>query len=102
MKKTFGEKIQAYRRGKGWTVKQFIEKLGNDLSPSYVTKIEVHGEIPSPELICKIADVFGIKEQELLEDAKEIKVQQFEDGLSKKYQRAVGLYRLQRRKKGDG
>lgn len=97
MKKTFGEKIRTYRREKGWTVKDFIERLGNDLSPAYITKIEVHGEIPSPELICKISEVFGLKEQELLESAKEIKVQQFEESLEKRYQRAAGLYKLQKK-----
>ena len=97
MKKIFGEKIQAHRREKGWTVREFIERLGGELSPAYVTKIEVHGEIPSPELICKIAGVFGLKEQELLEAAKEIKVQLFEESLDKRYQKAVELYRLQRK-----
>jgi len=102
MKKTFGEKIQDFRKEKGWTVKEFIERLGNELSPAYITKIEVHGEIPSPELICKFAGIFGLKEQELLESAKEIKVQKFEESLDKRYQRAIGLYRLQKKKKGDG
>ena len=97
MKKSFADIVQSHRKEKGWTVKEFIEKLGGELSPAYVTKIEVHGEIPSPELICKIAGVFSLKEQELLEAAKEIKVQQFEESLEKRYQKAAGLYRLQKK-----
>ena len=91
MKKTFGETVQAHRKQKGWTVKEFIERLGGDLSPAYVTKIEVHGEIPSPELICKIAGAFNLDEQELLEAAKQIRVQQFEESLDKRYQRVRQL-----------
>jgi transcriptional regulator with XRE-family HTH domain len=97
MKKTFGEMVQFYRREKGWTVKEFIEKLGGKLSPTYVTKIEVHGEIPKPEVICKIAGVFGLDEQKLLAAAKELKVQKFEESLEKRYQQAAGLYRLQKK-----
>lgn len=97
MKKMFGEKVLSLRKENGWTVKEFITKLGGDLSPAYVTKVEVHGEIPSPELICKIAEIFGIKEQELLDAAKECKVQQYEKSLEKRYQQAAGLYRLQKK-----
>ena len=99
MRKTFGEKIQACRREKGWTVKQFIEKLGKDLSPAYITKIEVHGEIPSPELTCKIAEVFGINLKDFVKAAKEDKRRQFDISLDRRYEQAIGLYKLQKKKK---
>ncbi|MFA5880259.1 MAG: helix-turn-helix transcriptional regulator [Candidatus Margulisiibacteriota bacterium] len=96
MNKAFGELIQKLRKEKGWTIKDFIEKLGSDLSPTYITKIEVYGEIPSPEVICKIADVFNFDEKELLERAKQNKVERFEKSLEEKYQKASGLYRTQK------
>jgi transcriptional regulator with XRE-family HTH domain len=98
MNKVFGELIKKLRKEKSWTIKDFIEKLGSDLSQTYITKIEVYGEIPSPEVICKIAGVFNYDENKLLEYAKKNKVERFEKSLEDKYQKAVGLYRTQ---KGD-
>jgi len=85
MNKTFGENIRLYRQQKGWTVKRFIEELGNNLSATYITKIEIHEEIPSPELTCKIEDIFGLKEQQLLKIAKKTKVKQYRKSLDEKY-----------------
>lgn len=93
---SFGETVQDLRRKKRWTVKNFIEHLDLDVSPAYITKIEIHGEIPNPTIICKIADAFDIEYAKLLDAAKEDKVKHFEISLEKKYQRAVGLYRTQR------
>ena len=86
---SFGELIQKLRRDKEWTVKEFIEKLGVKVSPAYITKIELHGEIPSPELIIKIADVFNYNEAELWKHAKTVKVEKFKASLEKKYQLAL-------------
>jgi ribosome-binding protein aMBF1 (putative translation factor) len=94
--KTFAEIVQASRRNKGWTVKNFIDRLGNNISAAYVTKIEVHGEIPTPSLVCQIAEILNLNENELLEVAKSDKIKVFSQSLEKKYQHAVGLYRLQR------
>ena len=97
---SFGELIQALRREKKWTVKDFIEKIQvkgyKSISPAYVTRIEVHGEIPSPELICIIADLFGYDEETLLTHAKKIKLQRFDRALKQKYEKAAGLYRAQK------
>lgn len=73
--------VKRARHSKAWTVKQFIEqlgRLGTELSPTYVTKIEVHGEIPNPELICKIADVLNLNQSTLLDAAKKNKARSFE------------------------
>lgn len=96
MSKSFGILIQKLRKGKKWTVKEFIEKLEVKVSPTYITKIEVYGEIPKPELICKMAEVFNYNEQKLLNEAKENKVYRFQEALSEKYKKAVGMYRLQK------
>lgn len=97
MKKTFGEMVQAYRREKGWTVKEFIVRLGNDVSPAYITKIEVHGETPSPELMCKIAAALDVDIKVLLEAVREEKFEQFRESFDKKYQAGIALYRLQKK-----
>lgn len=98
---SFGELIQRLRREKNWTVKEFIEKLGEIISPAYMTKIEVHGEIPKPELICKMADVFKYDVNELLECAKQHKVKKFSKTLKDKYDKAFGLYRSQKNEKNS-
>lgn len=95
MSKAFGELIQKLRKEKEWTIKDFIEKLGGELSPTYITKIELYREIPSPEVICRIADVFKYDVEKLLDYAKKNKVDRFEKSLEEKYQKAVGLYRTQ-------
>jgi transcriptional regulator with XRE-family HTH domain len=77
------------RRERGWTVKEFIEKLGEKISPAYMTKIEVHGEIPKPELICEMADVFECNADELLESAKQRKIKKYEESLKEKYSKAI-------------
>ncbi len=96
MKKTFGEIIQDFRRKKGWSVRTFIEQLGLDVSQSYITRIEVHGEIPSPYFMGKVADALDLDFAEILKRAKVDKVKHFEESLEKKYQRAISRYRLQR------
>ena len=102
MNREFGNLIQKLRKNKGWTVKELIEKLdGQQVSPAYMTKVEVYGEIPSPDLICKMADVLGHSQQELLNLAKEHKISRFEKALEEKYQKAVGMYRLEKGKHNE-
>ena len=102
--KSFGERIRAKRTSKEWTVKDFIQRLESkgqkSVSPAYITRIEQYGEIPSPELICVIADVLEDDAEQLLECAKKIKVKRFNKNLEAKYQKAVGLHRIQKRNKG--
>jgi transcriptional regulator with XRE-family HTH domain len=99
----FGELILLLRKKSDWTVKEFIKKLeekGQEtVSPAYITRIEQYGEIPSPELICRIADVFHYDVEKLLNCAKRSKVEKFDKSLEEKYQKAVGLYRTQKEKK---
>ncbi len=102
---SFGELIQRLRKEKNWKVQSFIEKLGpigrdkKKLSPAYITKIEVHGEIPNPEVICKIAEVLGYDLEKLLNSAKQRKLKKYEKSLEEKYEKATTFYRTQKRKK---
>ena len=97
---TLGKIIKAERQKRNWTVKQFREqvepRIRGTMSASYVTRIEQYGEIPSPELLCVFAEVFGYDIDKLLELAKKDKVRQFDKNLDKKYRNAVGQYRLQK------
>jgi transcriptional regulator with XRE-family HTH domain len=95
---SLGEIVRSYRKEKGLSAKEFIELLGGFVSPAFITKLEVYGEIPSPELICKIADVIECPAEKLLDLAKESKINGYHDSLEKKYKDALGLYRKQKRK----
>lgn len=99
-KLSFGELILELRKKKEWTVKDLIKRLepliGRHISPAYITRIEQYGEIPSPDLICIMADVLGHDANELLNRAKKIKIQRFDKNLEEKYRKAVGHYRVQR------
>lgn len=99
---SFGEAVLSLRKDREWTVKDFIERLEakgvEHLSPAYITRIEQYGEIPKPELILRIADVFQVDQEELLKCARRIKVEKFDKALEDKYQKAIGLYRTQRKR----
>lgn len=100
---SFGELVLTLRKKKDWTVKQFIEKLeekgGKSISPAYITRVEQYGEIPRPELICIMSDVFGYDQAKMLEFTRKVKVEKFDKTLQEKYEKAVGLYRTQKGKK---
>ena len=87
-KPKFGDLIRAMREGKGWTIKELIEKLDDSVSSSYITKIELHGEIPSPMLIEKLADAFGCNakaKQSLRVCAINCKIEQYQESMHEKY-----------------
>lgn len=94
---SYGCMVQTARRKKEWTVKTLIERLGGDLSHAYITKIEVHGEIPTPSVTSKIAEVLDIDLTALVEAAKENKRRMFEESLERKYEEVITLHRLQKR-----
>jgi len=99
--RTIAEIIKAERAKRNWTVKHFTEKLrpavGKNLSPAYITRIEQYGEVPSPELLCIIAEILELDLEKLMELARETKVRRFDESLEKKYREAVGLHRVQKK-----
>jgi transcriptional regulator with XRE-family HTH domain len=102
MHRTFGDIVKRHRSEKGWTIKEFIDRLKADsrttVSPAFITRVEQYGEIPGPELICRMAEVLELDLKKLLETARRVKVEKFDRGLEKKYQEAAGLYRKGKRK----
>ncbi len=101
---SFGEAVFRLRKQKEWTVRDLIARIadrGGKVSPAYITRIEQYGEIPSPEMILTLAEVFQVDGEKLLQQAKKIKVQTFEKGLGEKYQKAIAQFRTQRKKTWD-
>jgi len=98
--RSFGELVIELRHKKGLTIKELIEKLkakGQErVTPAYITRIEQYGEIPSPEMICRMADVFDYDVDKLLDCAQKIKVRRFDESLAEKYRKAVGLYKKEK------
>ena len=67
----FARKIKQLRAERGLTIRGLASALGK--SVAYMAKIEVQGEIPTPELICKIAHALETSSVELLNLAKNSK-----------------------------
>jgi transcriptional regulator with XRE-family HTH domain len=95
MDMSFGEIIKHRRRAKGWTVREFLAKLGENMSPSYITRIEIRGEIPSPELTCRMAEVLDVDLKTLLGYAKTDKIKSLINVVDKKYEQAETYFRIQ-------
>jgi hypothetical protein len=62
-------------------------------TPGYVSRIEVHGDVPSPELTCSLASVLRFSAEKLLEAAKQQTLRATERKLQRKYENALTLYR---------
>ncbi len=96
-----GEVIFNLRKRRDWTVKELIERLAEkkqSASAGYITRIEQYGEVPSPEFICALADIFHVNAKKLLSAAKEQKLEQVDRNLEERYQKALGFYRAQKRR----
>jgi len=96
VKEFIGDIVKRFRKENQLTVNAFIELLSVDISPAYITQIEVYGKIPSIELLFRIAEVIGKEPEELLLIAKNIKLQDYHDSLDKKHSEALWQYRRQR------
>ncbi|MDX9859220.1 MAG: helix-turn-helix transcriptional regulator [candidate division Zixibacteria bacterium] len=93
----FGGMIRNARTEKGWTVKEFIERMTADgstrISPAYVTRVEQYREIPSPEMVARMAEVLEIELEPLVAAAKQNKMESFKERLDAKYGEAAIFYR---------
>lgn len=96
--KSLGEIVRHYRKSNNLSIKEFIEKLPTKVSPAFMTKLEVYGEVPKPEFICEIAELIGYPAEELLEISKNTKIEHYHKTLEKKYKDALGFYRYQKTK----
>ena len=93
---TLGQRLRELRERERLTVRQFADRIQK--TPGYVSRIETRGEIPSPELLCAIADVYGIKAEELLELAKHCYLGRTQREIEAKNVSALALYRKENKK----
>jgi transcriptional regulator with XRE-family HTH domain len=87
-KTKFGAEFLRLRNERGWTARELIAKLAQankTVSPAYITRIEQHGEIPSPEFIHTLAKVLDCDVNKLLECAKKSKLENMKEYLDEKY-----------------
>lgn len=87
----FAQRIRELRRKRGWSVYELAERI--DKTAGYVSKIEARGEIPSPEMICTLANVLGADANDLFKVAKTEKARQAASSIAQRYDEALALYR---------
>jgi transcriptional regulator with XRE-family HTH domain len=90
-----GRRLRELREQRGLTVRQFADCI--EKTPGYVSRIEARGEIPSPELLCVIADVYGVKAEELLDLAKRCYLERTKREVEAKNLAALVLHRRERK-----
>jgi transcriptional regulator with XRE-family HTH domain len=90
-----GPRLRELREQQGLSVREFAKRIKR--TPGYVSRIEARGEIPSPNLLCEIADIHGIAPEELLNLAKQCYLERAERGLEAKNSSALSLYRREKK-----
>lgn len=90
-RQSFSARIKQLRHDRGITVRQFADALGK--SPGYVSRIEARGEIPSPELTCRIANLLGAPPEELLELARLDVLQRTDKEIKVRHEEVLSLFR---------
>ena len=95
MENAFGAKIKAARAQHGWTVNTLLAVLSDKkVSRAYICKIERHGEIPGPHLICRMSFALKLDLREMFDLALVTKTQQYVNKLSREYYDIIQLYKL--------
>ena len=79
----FAREIKRLRAERGLTVRDLASALGK--SVAYLAKIEVGGEIPTPELVCAIARELGASQPEMLRLAKDARVSSVTREIGRQY-----------------
>jgi chromosome partitioning protein len=83
----FARELKRLRAEHGLTVRDLSSRIGK--SVGYIGKIEVKGEVPSPELVQKIASVFGKDPRLLVELARKALIMQAEREIHSRYSTPV-------------
>lgn len=89
--KPFATLIKRLRTERGLTVRQLADMV--ERTPGYISRIEVHGDIPGAELICSLATAFRVSPEDLLDEAARQALRKTEESLRHKYEAALALYR---------
>jgi len=67
----FGEKLRYLRKQRGMTIVQTAEALGYS-SNSYISELETGKKKPTADLVFKVARLFNVSADRLLDDALEV------------------------------
>ena len=92
--KTFGDRIKHLREERDLTVRDLASLIG--ASAGYVSRVEVRGEIPSPEMICRLAEALHASAEALLAAAKTEQLASARDRIEARHADALRLYRRSR------
>jgi transcriptional regulator with XRE-family HTH domain len=82
---SLGNIILKARKSNNWTARDLIGRLNVKVSPAYLTKIEIHNETPTPEVIKDISRALGLDSSELMSITKEMIVKRLKDKLDSRY-----------------
>jgi chromosome partitioning protein len=83
----FARRVKRLRTERGLTIRDMAAALGK--SVAYLAKIEVQGEIPTPDLTCAIARVLDAEPIQFLELAKEARLVSATRDIEREYARAI-------------
>lgn len=83
----FARRVKRLRTEQGLTIRDLAAALGK--SVAYLAKIEVQGEIPTPELTYEIARVLDADPIQLLELAKETRLASISRDIEREYARVI-------------
>ena len=90
----FGHVLREFRHSRGLTVRQLADMV--EKTPGYISRIEVRGEIPSPDLICRLAEELQVPADELIERLTRDVLKRTETELRARYDEAIVAYRKSR------
>jgi transcriptional regulator with XRE-family HTH domain len=85
------ERLVELRKKAGLTVRGLAEKISK--TPGYVSRLEGRGEIPSPELLCELAGLYGVQPEDLLALAKKSQLEKAAEEIDAKQRSALTLFR---------
>lgn len=89
------QKLRGLRTQAGLSVREAASQLG--ISPGYVSRIEGRGEIPSAEVLCTMAELYGTDIDELLALAKRTQLENAEKQIESRQNEALRLFRKSRK-----
>jgi transcriptional regulator with XRE-family HTH domain len=95
MRSALTDRLKKLREDAGFTLRDAASKLRK--SPGYLSRIEGRGEVPSAELLCEMARIYGVDAEELLELAKKTLLEQTRIGIEEKQGEALRLFRKNRK-----
>lgn len=89
--KPLKDRLKTLREDAGLSLREAASRL--DKSPGYLSRIEGRGEVPTAELLCEMAGLYGADAEELLELAKRTSLEQTRVSIEAKQGEALRLYR---------